>query len=111
MGLGPPAFWDCGFESRRGKDVSLDECCVVRSLRRANNLFRGVLPSVVRLQHDHEALIRGRPLSHKVLLRHGNRNTTVSSGTNFVLKNAVRLPLKQMYLLVGIYQMCLITIT
>jgi hypothetical protein len=44
----PFAYWDCGFESRQGVYICfLWVLCVVRSLRRADRLFRGILSSVV----------------------------------------------------------------
>ena len=49
MGLRPLACWGCGFESRRGLGCLFWASCVVRqrSLRRADHLSRGVLPSMV----------------------------------------------------------------
>ena len=50
MGLRPLAYWDCGFESRRGRGVCLLGVLFVRwrSLRWAGNSSRWVLPSAVR---------------------------------------------------------------
>jgi hypothetical protein len=50
VGLRPLAYWDCWFESSRGHGcLSLVGvvCCQQSSLRRADQLSRGVLPSVV----------------------------------------------------------------
>ena len=52
VGLRQLACWDCGFESRRRHGcLSLVSvvCCRYRSLRPADHLSRGVLPSVVSL--------------------------------------------------------------
>jgi len=80
VGLWPLAFWDCGFESRRGHGCLSWVMCVLRqrSLRRADHSSGGVLPTVVRRCVWSRNLVNEEAMTHWGLSRQQKKTNKVT---------------------------------